>query len=54
MKIKNRPERYLKRSDLPTQSEPEKKSLATRHKPKKRDLRDAHIDGNFYFQFERR
>jgi len=54
MKLKNRPERYVKRSDLPGRlSRAKKVEGGAERKPKARDFSTAEIDSNFYLIFRR-
>jgi hypothetical protein len=53
-KLKNRPENYVKRSDLPGRSSYAKKAKgSSANKPKARDFSTVEIDSNFYFTFRR-
>lgn len=50
MKLKNRPGKYAKRSDLPARSSLVKKVEGNAlRKPKHRDFSKVEIDSNFYF-----
>jgi hypothetical protein len=50
MKLKNRPSKYVKRSDLPGRSLHVRKSESSvSRKPKYRDFSKVEIDSSFYF-----
>ncbi len=52
MKIRNRPNEYLKRSELPGRTSYVKKcSVLSEREPKKRDFTNVEIDSHFYFSF---
>ncbi|SEM97671.1 hypothetical protein [Bradyrhizobium sp. OK095] len=52
MKLKNRPRRYVKRSDLPGRLLRAKKVVVgSERRPKDRNFATVEIDANFYFTF---
>lgn len=54
MKLKNRPSKYVKRSDLPGRSLHVKKLVGgALRKPQDRDFSNVEIDSNFYFTWRR-
>lgn len=52
MKLKNRPEKYVRRSDLPGRTvRAEKGKVDSERKPQARDFMSVEVDENFYFTF---
>jgi len=52
MKVKNRPDLYVKRSSLPGRCKGVEKVTATSNRqPKERDFMTVEIDESFYFNF---
>jgi hypothetical protein len=55
MKLKNRPDKYLKRSDIPGRSSLVKKVVGgTLRQPKDRDFSKVEIDSSFYFTWRQK